>query len=135
MVGLSLIRQATVDDFEAVFNLVWPRVGELSNGTPCAASTAEHIWRLIGGDGVIFVNSDLTAAGAAWMADGMLTREKLCTGLWLVSQAPRQGLRVARALIEYARSEGAIPACSARGELAKFYQRLGMKPRETVYVG
>lgn len=135
MVGLSLIRQATVDDFEALFNLVWPRVGELSHGTPCVVATAEHIWRLLDGDGVIFVNANLTAAGAAWMADGMMAREKLCTGLWLVSEAPRQGLKVARALINYARSEGAIPACSARGELAKFYQRLGMKPRETVYVG
>ena len=135
MVGLSVIRQATADDFEAVFNLVWPQIDKLAIGTPCVGTTASHLWSLIDGDGVIFVNSDLTAAGAAWMSDGMLTKEKLCTGLWLVSEAPRQGLKVARALIEYARSEGAIPACSARGELAKFYQRLGMKPRETVYVG
>ena len=135
MVGLFVIRQATAEDARAVFDLVWPRVGDLAMGTPCAVATAQHIWRLIDGEGVILVNSDLTAAGAAWMADASLVREKLCTGLWLVSERPRQGLKVARALIEYARAQGAIPACSARGELAKFYQRLGMVPRETIYVG
>lgn len=135
MVGLRVIRQATKDDFEGIFNLVWPHVHEISVGTPCASTTAQHIYSLLDGDGVIFVNHDLTAAGAAWLSDGMMCKERLATGLWLVSEAPRQGLRVARALVEWAHSKRAIPACSGRLGLAKFYNRLGMKPREVVYVG
>lgn len=135
MVGLSVIRQAGMDDFEAVFNLVWPHVHEISVGTPSVEAAVHHIYSLLAGDGVIFVNDAVTAAGAAWLSDGAFTHERLATGLWLVSEAPREGLKVAKRLVEWARDQDAIPACSARPELEKFYNRLGMKPREIVFTG
>jgi GNAT superfamily N-acetyltransferase len=135
-VGLFVIRDAVAGDADWIIGLLWDHRASFVVGTPCRDALAAHVRDLIGSDvGKVLVTEARDGCAGAWLSDPVMTREAIASGLWLVARRQGDGLRLARAMVAWAHGQGAIAVCSARPELAGFYQRLGLSARETVFAG
>ena len=134
--NLTFMRKATIDDLDNVLMLLWRNIDKIAIGEPDYDKVAIHIRELIeDSSSIIMVNDEITAAGAARLHECDLGCGLISYGLWLVSERPREGLAVGQALIKWSKCNDAIPVASATPKLSNFYSRLGMYPREIVFIG
>lgn len=136
-----MIRRATLDDAPEIFDLLNKHAGALTmNGFEVEPDAlAHHVSDALSRpdtlvlidrcDGVIVAAGHMTVSPAWWSR-----RVRVALALWLVSDRPWSGVLVARSLISWAKHQGAVIAFTAKPHLARFYQRLGFEPQETVWV-
>lgn len=140
------IRTAIMADHEKICDLVWRYAHKFAVGKPRFETMSASIANLINdSDSEIFVcvgnrnseapDGEIRAAGGASLSPDAMSGNLLAYGLWLVSIEPRQGFAVARYMIAWAKSKNAVPVCSADAKMSNFYQKLGLMPREVVFVG
>lgn len=131
-----MIRDALASDAGWIVDLLWRHRASFVVGTPCRQTLELHVVDLLTNEaGKVLVTEACDGCAGAWLADPVMTVEPTAAGLWLVAERPGDGLRLARAMVAWARSCGAVAVCSARPELGRFYQRLGLTGRETVFAG
>ncbi len=131
------MRKATLADLDKIFAMVWDNIEAFAIGEPNAVVTREYLKNIILGfdDGAILVNDDCTAAMGYTIQYCGFSMAKFAYGLFMVSQKPYSGIRLAKKVLEWVRSQGLYPIIHASPKLEKYYVRIGLKVRELGFMG
>lgn len=133
----GFMRKANLEDLPKIFDMVWANISAFTIGEPNEIVTREYLKNIILGfdDGGIFINDDCTAAMGFTVQYCGYSMAKFAYGLFLVSDKPMAGIKLAKQVLNWVRSQGLHPIIHASPKLEKYYVRLGFKVRELGFMG